>query len=181
MSTILIFHCALWGASLLAGVAVIYVLFKLRLAERYLPASSELQDINAQLPALREECQRMDEAATSHRLELAKLEDEVAPLRQLREWQSANPDAPARLQQVMTDLERSQSELTAVQEKLAQQENRRNEAIRDLQRLTDEKAHLKSEIAGLRKQVATPKRSKVAAGKPSKKAPAPQAKKKRKV
>ena len=40
------------------------------------------------------------------RAEIGQLEATVGHLRILKEWQDANPEAPARIQQMMTDLER---------------------------------------------------------------------------
>lgn len=145
---------SLWGLSLLAGIGAILALFKLRLSERFLPPWNELKELEAMLPVRREELRQVTEAMQTHRQELAKLEGEVGHLQQLREWQEANPDAPARIQQMMTDLERNKAELTVVQQKLAQEEARLNDIAREVQRSTQEKAQLAEQIPPLRDQLA---------------------------
>ena len=143
----------LWGFSLLAGVGAVLALFKLRMAERFLPPWNELKELEALLPVRREELRQTSDAIQSQRQELATLEGEVGHLRQLREWQHANPDAPARIQQMMTDLERGKSELTAVQQKLAQEEARLNEVSQEIQRTTQEKIQLAEQIPLLHDQL----------------------------
>ncbi len=144
---------SLWGFSLLAGVCAILALFKLRFAERFLPPWDKLKELEATLPVRREELRQVSDAIQSQRQELAKLEGEVGHLHQLREWQQANPDAPARIQQWMADLERYRSELTAVQQKLAQEDARLNEVAQEAQRLIQEKTQLAEQIPPLRDQV----------------------------
>src|SRR5271166_4307193 len=145
---------SLWGLSLVAGIGAILALFKLRISERFLPPWNELKELEATLPVRREELRQVSEAMQTLRQELAKLEGEVGHLQQLREWQEANPDAPVRIQQMMTDLERGKAELTAVQQKLAQEEARLNDIAQEVQRLTQEKAQLGEQIPPLRDQLA---------------------------
>jgi len=145
---------SLWGLSLVAGIGAILALFKLRISERFLPPWNELKELEATLPVRREELRQVSEAMQALRQELAKLEGEVGHLQQLREWQEANPDAPVRIQQMMTDLERGKAELTAVQQKLAQEEARLNDIAQEVQRLTQEKAQLGEQIPPLRDQLA---------------------------
>ena len=149
-----ILQWVLWGFSLLAGVVAILALFKLRFAERFLPPWNQLKELEAILPARREELRQVDEAIKAIRQELAILEGEVGHLRQLREWEKANPDAPARIQQLMVDLERGKSELNAVQQKLAQDEQRLNDVTQETNRLTQEKVQLTQETGALRDQLA---------------------------
>jgi CheY-like chemotaxis protein len=59
-----------------------------------------------------------------------------------RQSVSEDEEAAARLRHLMTDLERCQSELSAVQQKRVEEEARRKEAAQDLQRLMEEKAKL---------------------------------------
>jgi chromosome segregation ATPase len=143
-----------WGLSLLAGIGAIIALFKLRIAERFLPPWNELKELEATLPVRREELRQVTEVMQSDRQELAKLEGEVGELRQLREWQHANPDAPARIQQMMVDLERGKAELTAVQQKLAQDEAALNEITREVKQLTQEKTQLTDQMPAIRDQLA---------------------------
>ena len=153
MSTTQIIHWVLWGMSLFAGIGVILALFKLRIAEKSLPPWKELKELETVLPVLREELRQVGEATLGHRQELAKLEGTVGHLHQLHEWQKANPDAPVRIQQMMTDLERSKSELSAVQQKLAQEEARLNEVLQQVSRLTQEKIQLTEQVPMLRDQL----------------------------
>jgi len=145
---------SLWVLSLLAGIGAILALFKLRCAERFLPQWSELNELEAILPVRREEMRQATEGVDKCRAEIGQLEATVGHLRILKEWQDANPEAPARIQQMMTDLERCKSELAAVQQKLAQDEQRLNEVTQETNRLTLEKAQLKQEIGTLRDQLA---------------------------
>jgi chromosome segregation ATPase len=167
MSTTLIVHWGLWGASLLAGAGAIGALFKLRLAERSLPAWSELQETNAQLSLLREEQRQAGEAVSSQREALAELESEVGPLLKLREWQDANPDAPARLQKLAAALEHANAELTAVQQ--------------NVNRLKEESARLTEQVLLLRNQVGSLEKQKAEMAKGSAKKASPPAKRKRKA
>ena len=112
---------SLWGLSLLAGVGAILALFKLRYAERFLPQWNQLK----------EELRQATEGIDKCRAEIGQLEATVGHLRILKEWQNANPEAAARIQQMMTDLERCKSELAAVQQKLAQDEQRLNEVTQE--------------------------------------------------
>ncbi|HOC54071.1 MAG TPA: AAA family ATPase [Verrucomicrobiota bacterium] len=111
-----------------------------------------MKELEAVLPARREELRQLTENTQAHRQELAKLEGEVGHLHQLREWQKANPDAEARIKQMMADLERSKSELAALQQKLAQDEARLTQVTQEVKLLTDEKARLDAQTAALRKE-----------------------------
>src|SRR5262245_17543280 len=124
-------YWSVWGVSLLGAVGVVLALFKLRYAEQFLPQWSELNDLEAVLPVRRDEHRQVAEDIDRKRAEIGQLEATVGHLRILKEWQDANPEAPARIQQMMLDLERSRSELTSVQQKLAQDEQRLNEVIQE--------------------------------------------------
>jgi uncharacterized protein (DUF3084 family) len=145
---------SLWGFSLLAGVGAILALFKLRYAERFLPQWNKLNELDATLPIRREELRQATEGIDRCRAEIGQLEAMVGHLRILKEWQNANPEAPARIQQMMTDLERSKSELAAVQQKLAQDEQRLNEIAQETKLFNQEKAQLTQETGALRDQLA---------------------------
>ena len=149
-----ILQWALWGLSLLAGVGAILALFKLRYAERFLPQWNELKELEAVLPVRRDELRQATEGIDKCRAEIGQLEATVGHLRILKEWQDANPEAPARIQQMMTDLERCKAELAAVQQKLAQDEQHLNEVTQETNRLILEKAQLTQETATLRDQLA---------------------------
>jgi uncharacterized protein (DUF3084 family) len=166
MSTTLIFHWVLWGASLLAGVGALGALFKLRLAERSLPAWSELKEIDTQLPLLREEQRQAGEAVASLCEARAKLESEVGPMLKLREWQEANPDASARLQQLVVDRELANAELTAVQQ--------------NVDRLREESAQLTEQVLWLRNQAGSLENQKAEMAKGAAKAASPPAKRRSK-
>ena len=153
MPNIQLLQWSLWSVALLAGVGAIIALFKLRIAERFLPPWNKLKELEATLPVRREELRQVSDAIQSQRQQLATLEGEVGELRQLREWQQANPDAPARIQQMMVDLERAKSELAAVQQKLAQEEARLIEIAQEVQRATQEKTQLAEQIPLLHDQL----------------------------
>jgi len=160
MPNIQLLQWFLWSVSLLAGVYVIIILFRLRIAERFLPPWNKLKELEATLPVRREEQRQVSDDIQSRRQQLATLEGEVGELRQLREWQQANPDAPARIQQMMVDLERAKSELAAVQQKLAQEEARSIEIVQEVQRATQEKTQLAEQIPLLHDQLAGLQRQK---------------------
>ena len=160
MSNIQLLQWSLWGFALLAGVGAIIALFKLRLAERLLPPWNELKELEAILPVRREKLREVSDAIQSERQQLATLEGETGELRQLREWQQVNPDAPARIQQRMVDLERAKSELAAVQQKLAQDEARSIEIAQEVRRATQEKTQLAEQIPLLHDQLAGLQRQK---------------------
>ncbi|MBX3745678.1 MAG: AAA family ATPase [Verrucomicrobiae bacterium] len=145
---------ALWGFSLLAGVGTILAMFKLRYAERFLPHWNELKELEATLPIRREELRQATEGIDKCRAEIGQLEATVGFLRILKEWQDANPEAPARIQQMMADVARGESERSAVQQKLAQEESRLNEVTQETSRLNLEKAQLTQETGTLRDQLA---------------------------
>lgn len=150
----------IWGLALLAGIGAVLALFKLRYAERFLPDWNELKELEAVLPVRREEVRQATEAIENCRKEIGQLEATVGHLRILKEWQDANPDAPARIQQLMADLERAKSELTAAQQKLAQEEARMNEILGEVTRLTQEKTQLAEQIPALQSQLASLQRQK---------------------
>jgi chromosome segregation ATPase len=153
MPNVLLLQWSLWSFALLAGVGAIIVLFKLRIAERFLPPWNELKGLEATLPVRREELRQVSDALQSQHQQLATLEGEVGHLHQLREWQQVNPDAPARIQQMMVDLERGKSELAAVQQKLAQDEARCIEIAQEVQRATQENTQLAEQIPRLHDQL----------------------------
>lgn len=154
MPNILLPLWSLWSLALLFGLGAIIVLFKLLFAERFLPPWNKLKELEAILPVRHDELRQVNEAIQSRRQELATLDGEVGHLHQLREWQQVNPDAPARIQQLMVDLERGKSELAAIQQKLAQEEARFIEIGQESQRLTQEKMQLAKQIPMLRDQLA---------------------------
>jgi uncharacterized coiled-coil DUF342 family protein len=145
---------SLWALSLFMGVGAIIALFKVRIAERLLPPWEELGKIKPELAAKQEQLRQVIESVQARQQEVGQLEAVVGHLRILKEWQDANPEAPARIQQMMTDLERYKSELTAIQQKLAQEEARLNEIAQEAQRLIQEKTQLAEQIPPLRDQVA---------------------------
>lgn len=149
---------AFWGLSVLFGVGAVLALFKLRYAERFLPHWNELKELESVLPVRREEVRQALEAIEAYRKEIGELEATVGHLRILKEWQDANPEAPARIQQLMTDLERAKSELAAVQEKLAQDESRRNDILGEVTRLTQEKTQLAQQSSAMQTQLANLRR-----------------------
>src|SRR5512146_2577803 len=98
---VLLLQWLLWSVALIAGLGIIFVLFRLRSAEQSLPPWNELKRLDAILPVRHEELRQVSEDIQSRRQQLAELEGAVGHLYQLREWQQANPDAPARIQQMM--------------------------------------------------------------------------------
>lgn len=157
MGTAQTLHWILWGLALITGIAAILALIKLRISQKFLPHFNELKELEAVLPTRREELRQITGSTQSHRQELAKLEGEVGHLHQLREWQKANPEAEARIKQMMADLERSKAELAAVQQRLAQDEARLTQIDQQVklytlekQTLEQQKVTLEKEIAGLR-------------------------------
>ena len=145
---------SLWGLSPLAGVGAILALFKLRYAERFLPQWNELKELEATLPVRREELRQATEGIAKCRGEIGQLEATVGHLRILKEWQDANPEAPARIQQMMTDLERCKSELAAVQQKLAQEEARLTQIAQEVKLFAQEKQTIEQQKTSLEKEVA---------------------------
>jgi len=154
MPTTQLFQWTLWGLSLLGGVGAILALFKLRYAERFLPQWDELKELEATLPVRREEFRQTTEGIDKCRAEIGQLEATVGHLRILKEWQNANPEAPARIQQMMTDLERCKSELAAVQQKLAEDEAKRNAITKEFSELAQMKADLDGQLPILRDRLA---------------------------
>ncbi len=146
---------ALWGFSLLAGVGAILAMFKLRYAERFLPHWNELKELEATLPVRRDELRQTTEGVDRCRAEIGQLEATVGHLRILKEWQDANPEAPARIQQMMTDLERCKSELAAIQQKLAEDEAKRNAITKEVSEFAQKKAELEGQIPILRDRLAS--------------------------
>ena len=142
-----------WGLSLLAGAVAVVAVFRLRDAERVLPAWNKLREIEALLPVRQDELRQATDAIARSRAEIGQLEDTVGHLRILKEWRDANPEAPARIQQMMTDLERCKSELAAVQQKLAHDEQRLNEVTQETSQLKLEKAQLDQDTGNLRDQL----------------------------
>jgi predicted nucleic acid-binding Zn-ribbon protein len=138
----------------LAGIGAILALFKLRYAERFLPQWNELKELEAILPVRREELRQATEGIDKCRAEIGQLEATVGHLRILKEWQDANPEAPARIQQMMTDLERCKSELAAIQQKLAEDEAKRNAITKEVSEFAQKKAELEGQIPILRDRLA---------------------------
>ena len=154
MPNIQLIHWSLWGVSLLAGIGAILALFKLRYAERFLTQWNELKELEATLPVRREELRQTTEGIDKCRAEIGRLEATVGHLRILKEWQDANPEAPARIQQMMTDLERCKSELAAIQQKLAEDEAKRNAITKEVSEFAQKKAELEGQIPILRDRLA---------------------------
>lgn len=150
-----IIQWTLWVGALLAGVGAVLALFKLRYAERFLPDWAKLKEIEATLPVRQEELRQVSDAVQLRRQEYAKLEGQVGHLQKLQEWEKQNPEAPARIAQLMTDLERGKSELAAIQQKLAQEEARLAEITKQVQEFVQAKAQLEGEVPGLRNQLAS--------------------------
>ncbi len=148
-----IFQWSLWGLSLLAGVGAILALFKLRYAERFLPEWNKVKEIEATLPVRQEELRQVSETIQLRVQELAKLEGEVGRLQILREWEKQNPDAPARISQMINDVDRGKSELEAIQTKLGQEESRLIDNTKQVNALALQKAQIEGQIPGLRDQM----------------------------
>lgn len=143
MGSAQILQWTLWGTALLAGVAAIVAHIKLRISERFLPPWNELKDLEATLPVRRDELRQASEGIDKCRAEIGQLEATVGHLRILKEWQDANPEAPARIQQMMTDLERCKAELAAVQQKLAQEEAHQDQIANEFKaKIAQEQARL---------------------------------------
>ena len=153
MPSTMILNWAVWGVSVLFGVAAVVALLKLQFTQRFLPQWDELKELDGILAVRREEARQLTETRDRYHSELGQLEAEVGHLRILKEWQDANPDAPARIQQMMLDLERSKSELAAIQQKLAQDEQRLNEILQESSRLTQDKVQLTLDTTTLREQI----------------------------
>lgn len=153
MSVLQVVQWSLWGVGVLAGLVAIASLGKLFTAQRFLPAWEELKQIDPTLALRREELRRTTETIDTERRELAQLDAEVGHLKLLKEWQAQNPDAPARIQQMLADLEHSRAELTAVQQDLAKHEERRDEAQRAVNALTSERQDLLGQTESLRGRV----------------------------
>lgn len=154
MSSAQIWQWSLWGLSLLAGVGAILALFKLRYAERFLPPWNDLKELEATLVGRREELRQATDGIDKCRNEIGQLEATVGDLRILRQWHDANPEAAARIQQMMIDLERFKSELAAVQLRLAQDQQLLNDVTQTTSRLTQERTELTRETGSLRDQLA---------------------------
>ena len=118
---------------------MVLALFKLRMSERFLPQWNELKEIESQLPARREQYKQLAEYIGTYREQVGELEAEVGDLRIIKDWQNANPEAPAKISQMMVDLEKGKSELAAVQEGLAKDESRLNDIKIEAEKLGKEK------------------------------------------
>jgi predicted nucleic acid-binding Zn-ribbon protein len=153
MGTLQTLQWTLWALALLTSIAAVIALVKLRLSQRFLPHFNELKELEAVLPARREELRQATEGIQKCREEIGQLEATVGHLRILKEWQNSNPEAPARIQQMMADLERSKSELAAIQLKLAQDQQALAEVTNETNRLTLEKAQLSQETTTLRDRI----------------------------
>lgn len=147
-------HWSLWGLLLVAGVFAVVKLVRLVDLQKLIPTWQQAEEAKARLPVLQEELRQATEAIDRCRAEIGQLEATVGHLRILKEWRDANPEAPARIQQMMTDLERCKSELSAIQQRLAQDEQHLNEVTQETNRLNLEKSQLTQEIGKLRDQLA---------------------------
>jgi len=155
-----LFQWALLVFSLLAGIGVILATFKVRYAERFLPHWNDLKELEVTLPVRREELRQTTDERDKRRSEICQLESRIGQLeategglRILKEWHDANPEAPARIQQMMTDLERGNSEKAAIEQKLAQHQQLLNDVIQETSRLNVEKAQLIQEVSTFREQL----------------------------
>ena len=160
MSSEQIVNWLLWGFGLAAGVGGILGLIKLRLSEKFLPQWTELSTLDGTLAFRREEFRQVTEGIEKCRTEIGQLEATVGHLRILKEWYDANPEASARIQQMMVDLERCKSELAAVQSKLAQDEQRLNLIKQESDKLVVDNIRLEEERGGLREEVITLQKTK---------------------
>jgi hypothetical protein len=154
MQNTMLLEWSLWGVLILTGVLVIVAVIKLRFSEKFLPQWNELKELEATLPVRREEARLATETIEKCRAEIGQLEATVGGLRILKAWQDANPEAPARIQQMMTDLERYKAELSALQQKLAQEEQRLNKLLQDATQLDVEKKELSLTVGNLKDSVA---------------------------
>lgn len=160
MPTTQVLQWILWGLSILAGIGAVLALFKLRYAERFLPQWTELKELEAILPVRREEVRQAMNVIENCCKQIGQLEATLGHLRILKEWQDANPEAPAVIRQLMSDVERAKAELTAVQQKLAQEEARMNQILGEVTRLTQERTQLAEQIPYLQTQLANLHREK---------------------
>jgi hypothetical protein len=154
MQNTMLLEWSLWAAVILCGVLVIVAVIKLRLSEKFLPQWNELKELEAKLPIRREEARQATEAIEKCRVEIGQLEATVGSLRILKAWQDANPEAPSRIQQMMTDLERYKAELSALQQKLAQEEQRLSKVLQDATQLDAENRQLSLTIGNLKESLA---------------------------
>ena len=145
---------SLWGLSLFAGVGAILALFKLNFLQRYIPTKEEADRLQAIVPVLQEEQRQLRETIGARQQEIAQLDATVGHLRILKKWQEENPEAPARIQQMIADVARGESTRAAVQLELAQAEARLNEVKQETSRFNLEKAQLTQESGTLRDQLA---------------------------
>ncbi len=153
MSNAQLLEWSLWGLVLVSGVLAILGLIKLRYSEKFLPQWTELSTLDGTLAFRREEFRQVTEGIEKCRAEIGQLEATVGHLRILKEWHDANPEAAARIQQMMVDLERCKSELAAVQSKLAQDEQRLNQIKQESDKLVQDNVRLDDERNSLRDQV----------------------------
>ena len=145
---------SLWGLSLFAGVGAILALFKLNFLQRFIPTKEEADRLQAIVPVLQEEQRQLRETIGARQQEIAQLDATVGHLRILKKWQEENPEAPARIQQMIADVARGESTRAAVQLELAQAEARLNEVKQETSRFNLEKAQLTQESGTLRDQLA---------------------------
>ena len=127
-----------WIIFLIAGILVVLALFKIRSSEKFLPQWNELKDIEAALPARREQAEQLVKYIDEYRTSVAELEGEVGHLRILKEWNNANPEAPVKIGQMMADLEKGKSDLAAVQQSLAKDESKLSDSKLELEKLLKE-------------------------------------------
>src|SRR5690606_17974175 len=125
----------------------------------------EADRLTALLPVLEEEEGGRRRVIETLQNEIAQLESQVGHLRILKERQDVNPDGPARIQQMMADLERCKSELAAVQHMLEEEEAGRSDWLRRTRELGKEKAALEGEVPVLRDRQAAVCREEDALGK----------------
>lgn len=130
-------------------MCAVLALFKLKSAEKFLPQWNELKDIESRLPVRQEQYEQLEEYIGTYRETAGELEAEVGDLRVLKAWQNANPEAPAKISQMMVDLEKGKSELAAVQEGLAKDESRLNDIKLEAEKLDKEKSITEDEYEKL--------------------------------
>lgn len=150
----LIFQWSLWGITLLAGIIAIVKLLRLVDLQKHIPTLQQAEDAQARLPILQEEHRLATEATERARAEFGQLEATHGHLRILKEWNDANPTAAVEITQKQQDLERSKSELAAIQQKLAEEEAKQNAITKEVSELAQKKAELEGQIPILRGRLA---------------------------
>jgi uncharacterized coiled-coil DUF342 family protein len=147
-------HWSLWGLSLVAGVFAVVKLVRLVDLQNLIPTWQQAEEAKARLPVLQEELRQATEAIDRCRAEIGQLEATLGHLRILKEWNDANPMAAVEIAQKQQDLARCNSELAAIQQKLAEDEATRKAITKEVSELTQKKADLEGQIPILRDRLA---------------------------